>query len=117
MRYFAKIVFCLPSSMGGGLRGGGGGSISGNAQGSRGGPHLILILNVLMNISKKNNSMCTDILAKNVCLATELNRMCKAISAMHGVTQGRQTSTSFFSFEFREMPKIYQSPEIDYKGF
>ena len=38
------------------------------------------------------------------------NRMGKAISAKHRVTQGRQTSTSFFSFEVREMPKSINVP-------
>ena len=38
------------------------------------------------------------------------NRMGKVISAKHGVTQGRQTSTSFFSFEVREMPNSINVP-------
>ena len=38
------------------------------------------------------------------------NRMGRAISAKHGVTQWRKTSTSFFSFEVREMPKSIKVP-------
>ena len=33
------------------------------------------------------------------------NKIGNAIVAKHGVTQGRQTSTSFFSFEVQDMPK------------
>ena len=51
MMYFGEIdFFCLPSSMGclrGGVGGGGWGSLSENAQGSRSGTQLIFILNVL----------------------------------------------------------------------
>ena len=38
------------------------------------------------------------------------NRMGKSIIAKHGVTQGRQTSTSFFSFEVQDMTKSVNVP-------
>ena len=38
------------------------------------------------------------------------NRIGEAIIAKYGVTQGRQTSTSLFSFEVQDMPKAISVP-------
>ena len=45
------------------------------------------------------------------------NRMGKSILAKHGVTQGRQSSTSFFSFEIQDMARSIEIPNSKLNGY